>query len=429
MQVSVETSSGLERTLKVAVPAEEIEKQVASRLTEVARTARIKGFRPGKIPRKVVEKRYGGQVRQEVLSEVLQRSYAQALQQENLNPAGGPQIRTDQAGPGKDFEFTATFEVFPDIQLPKIEGLAVERPEVEITDADVDDMLERLRGQRATWEPVERASAEGDQVTVDFVGRIEGETFKGGEGRQIPVVLGEGTMLEDFETGLYGVNAGDEVTVPVSFPEDYRNEELAGKQAEFTVNVTAVAEHRLPEVDEDFARQFGIEDGSLEQLRSEVRENMQRELDERIRQKLKTQVLDRLVEHNPVELPRALVDQEIAALQQEAMRRMGLDDPAKAPPAETFREGAVRRVHVGLLINELISTQDIQLDRARVDAHIEDLAANYDQPEEIIKVYQSQPRLRNQVEMVVLEEQVTDWLVERGEVTAVPAEFKAFMEA
>ncbi|MCC5862218.1 MAG: trigger factor [Gammaproteobacteria bacterium] len=429
MQVSVEASSGLERTLKVAVPAQEIEQQVASRLSEVARTAKIKGFRPGKIPRKVVEKRYGGQVRQEVLSEVLQRSYAQAIQQENLNPAGGPRIQTEQASPGKDFEFTAIFEVFPEIRLEKVEGLAVERPEVAITDADVDDMLERLRAQRASWEPAERASAEGDQVTVDFVGRIEGEPFKGGEGRQIPVVLGEGSMLEDFEQGLYGRTAGEEATVPVTFPEDYRNEELAGKQAEFTVTVTAVAERRMPEIDEEFARQFGIEDGSLEALRSEVRENMQRELDERVRQKLKTQVLDELVKHNPVELPRALIDQEIAALQQETMRRMGVDDPAKAPPAETFRAGAVRRVHVGLLINELITAQNIQLDRSRVDAHIEDLAANYDQPEEIIKVYQSQPRLRNQVEMVVLEEQVTDWLVKRGAVTVTDAEFKAFMEA
>lgn len=428
MQVSVEASKGLERTMKIAVPAQEIESQVASRLAEVARTAKLKGFRPGKIPRKVVEKRYGGQVRQEVLSEVLQRSYAQALQQEKLTPAGGPKIQTDEVEAGKDFSFTATFEVFPEVRLAKTDGLAIERAEVEITEDDVDDMLVRLRQQRASWVPVERESADGDQVTVDFVGRVDGETFAGGEGKQIPIVLGQGSMLEDFEKGLYGVTAGAEVTVAVNFPADYRNEALAGKAAEFSVSVGEVAERTLPELDEAFAREFGIEDGDLDQLRTEVRENMQRELDERIRGTLKTQVLDRLVDANPVELPQALIDQEIRTLQQEAMRRMGVEDPAKAPEPEVFRDNAKRRVHVGLLINELISSQDIQLDAARVTAHIEDLAANYDQPEEIIKVYQSQPRLRSQVEMVVLEEQVTEWLVERGEVTAKPTDFKAFME-
>lgn len=428
MQVSVEASKGLERTMKIAVPAQEIESQVASRLAEVARTAKLKGFRPGKIPRKVVEKRYGGQVRQEVLSEVLQRSYAQALQQEKLTPAGGPRIQTDEVEVGKDFRFTATFEVFPEVRLAKTDGLAIERAEVEITDGDVDDMLVRLRQQRATWVAVTRESAEGDQVTVDFVGRVDGETFAGGEGKQVPVVLGQGSMLEDFEKGLYGVTAGAEVTVAVNFPADYRNEALAGKQAEFSVSVDEVAERTLPDLDEAFAREFGIEDGDLVQLRTEVRENMQRELDDRIRATLKTQVLDRLVDANPVELPQALIDQEVSALQQEAMRRMGVEDPAKAPAPEVFRDNAIRRVHVGLLINELISSQNIQLDAARVTAHIEDLAANYDQPEEIIKVYQSQPRLRSQVEMVVLEEQVTEWLVERGEVTAKPTDFKAFME-
>ncbi len=428
MQVSVEASKGLERTMKIEVPAQEIESQVASRLAEVARTAKLKGFRPGKIPRKVVEKRYGGQVRQEVLSEVLQRSYAEALQRENLNPAGGPRIQTDEVEAGKDFRFTATFEVFPEVRLAKTDGLAIERAEVEITEEDVDDMLVRLRKQRASWVPVERASAEGDQVTVDFTGRIDGETFAGGEGKQVPVVLGQGSMLEDFEKGLYGVMASTDVTVAVNFPADYRNEALAGKAAEFEVKVTEVAERTLPALDESFAQDFGIEDGDLTQLRTEVRENMQRELDERIRATLKTQVLDRLVEGNPVELPQALIDQEIRALQQEAMRRMGVEDPAKAPAPEVFRDNAIRRVHVGLLINELITSQNIQLDAARVTAHIEDLAANYDQPEEIVKVYQSQPRLRSQVEMVVLEEQVTEWLVERGEVTARPTDFKAFME-
>ncbi len=429
MQVSVEASKGLERTMKIAVPAQEIESQVASRLAEVARTAKLKGFRPGKIPRKVVEKRYGGQVRQEVLSEVLQRSYAQALQQEKLTPAGGPRIQTDEVEVGKDFSFTATFEVFPDVRLAKTDGLAIERAEVEITEDDVDDMLVRLRQQRATWVAVPRESADGDQVTVDFTGRIDGETFAGGEGKQVPVVLGQGSMLEDFEKGLYGVTAGTEVTVAVNFPADYRNEALAGKAAEFSVSVGEVAEHTMPQLDEAFAREFGIEDGDLAQLRTEVRENMQRELDERIRGTLKTQVLDRLVDANPVELPQALIEQEIRALQQEAMRRMGVEDPAKAPAPEVFRDNAIRRVHVGLLINELISSQNIQLDAARVTAHIEDLAANYDQPEEIIKVYQSQPRLRSQVEMVVLEEQVTEWLVERGAVTARPTDFKAFMKA
>ncbi len=428
MQVSVETTGSLERTMKVRVPAEQVEREVDARLKKVARTAKIKGFRPGKIPRKVVEKRYGGQVRQEVLSELLQKSYSEALQQEQLQPAGGPRIETDEAEAGKDFAYTAVFEVFPKIELAKVEGLAFERPTVEIQEEDVDEMLERLRTQRADWGPVERAAAEGDRVKVDFIGRIDGEPFEGGEGKDVPVVLGEGQMLGDFEQGIYGLKPGGSQTVPVTFPSDYRNESLAGKTAEFTVTAIAVEEKILPDVDEEFAKAFGIEDGSLETLRTEVRENMQRELDERIKAQLKRQALDQLVDQNPVELPDSLIQQEIQALQQEAMRRMGTEDPQQAPPADAFRDGARRRVAVGLLINALISRESIQVDPQRVMEQIESMAANYEQPEEVIRLYQSQPRLRSQIEMAVLEEQVTEWLVEHGEVADTPKVFRDFMD-
>jgi trigger factor len=428
MQVSVEATGKLERTMKVRVPADEIEKEVAQRLKRVASTAKIKGFRPGKIPAKVVASRYGGQVRQEVLSEMLQRSYQQAIQQESLAPAGGPRIEPDEVAEGQDFSYTAVFEVFPEIELRQVEGLEIERPQVEISDGDVEEMIQRLRVQNCTWEELDRAAEHGHRVVVDFTGVIDGKPFEGGDGEDVPVVIGEGAMLDDFERALEGVAAGEKKTVQVRFPEDYRNSELAGREAELRVEVKRVERQVLPEVDEEFATRFGIEDGSTDTLRAEVRENMDRELRERIRNQLKRTMLERLREANPVELPEALVQQEVRALMQESMRRLGVNDPKQLPPPEAYMDSARRRVSVGLVLNEVVRQQGIKVDPARVAARIEEVAAGYENPQEIIQLYRNQQGLRNEVEIAVLEEQVAEWLIERGKVTERQASFHEFMD-
>ena len=322
MEVTVESTGTLERRMRVELPLGPIEQQIDTRLISVGRTAKIKGFRPGKVPAKVVKRRYGKQVREEVLSEVLQRSYSQAVTQERLNPAGGPRIETED-GDGETFAFTATFEVMPEIKLKDLEKIKIETPEVSIGDKDIDDMLQNLRKQKATWEAVDRKSAEGDRVTIDFVGTLKGEEFPGGEGKNYPVVLGAGQMLPDFEKGLLGVKAEEETTVKVKFPKEYHAEDLAGKRADFAITVHRVEEEVLPELDDDFAASFNVTEGGLEQFVQDVRENMEREARQKTIADLREQVMNGLLETNPIEIPNALKHEEMHTLQREAMQRLG----------------------------------------------------------------------------------------------------------
>ncbi|HEX5418830.1 MAG TPA: trigger factor, partial [Gammaproteobacteria bacterium] len=292
MDISVENPGGLERRLTIRVPSAEIEREVDARLSRVGRTARLKGFRPGKIPAKVVRQHYGGQVRQEVLSDIIRSSYSKAIEQEGLNPAGGAQIEPLAAEVGEQFAFRATFDVFPEIDLAPLETTSIERPAVEVAEADVDAMIEKLREQRAEWQSVERPAEEGERVVVDFVGRIDGEAFEGGSGEEVPIVVGAGQVVEDFDKALYGVAAGDSKSAEVRFPSDYPSEALAGKTAVFDIDVRRVERKVLPEVDDEFAKQFAVADGGVEALRAEVRRNMQRELDERIKAETKRRTFD-----------------------------------------------------------------------------------------------------------------------------------------
>ena len=429
VDVSVEQAAGLERRLTIRVPSAEIEREVEARLQKVGRTARLKGFRPGKVPHKVVRKHYGAQVRQEVLSDVIRTSYSQAVQKTQLNPAGGPRIEplTGVAENGEDFSFRATFEVFPEIQLADLDKLEIARPRVEITDADVDAMLEKLREQRAEWRTAPRAAAKGDRVVVDFVGRIDGEAFSGGESKEVPIVVGSGQVLEDFDEALVGLSAGETKTATVEFPADYAREDLRGKQAEFEITAHRVEEKVLPEIDDEFAKAFGVEEGGVEKLRVEVRANMQRELDERLKVETKTRAFDALLAANEVETPRALVNEEIRQLQADAMRRLGIQDPAQAPGPEHFEEAARRRVAVGLLVQELIRAHGIELDRARAQRRVDELVAPYENPEEAARLYRTSRELMSQVEASVLEDQVVETLLERAKVTDEPRSFEEFM--
>lgn len=426
--VTVEATGTLTRRMRVELPAERVEKEIESRLKKVGRTARIKGFRPGKIPVKVVRQRYGGQIRQEVLAELMQKSYSDAVMQEKLTPAATPRIEPEQTDSGKDFAYVATFEVLPEINLKDLGKIEVEKPDVDITDADVDDMIENLRRQKSTFEAVDRAAAEGDRVIVDFDGLLAGEPIQGGQGREVPVILGLGQMLPDFEAALTGVQAGDDKSFKLKFPKDYQSEDLAGKKVEFTVHVHRVEEEKLPPLDDSLAELYGVDDGGLPQLKEDVLSNMRREADDKIRADIREQVMKGLLEHNPIEVPGSLVHQEMHSRQHEAMRRMGIEDHDQAPALENFRQGAERSIRLGLLLQQLIQDQNITLDSARTHRKVEEMCAGYERAEEMAASYLSNPQVMQQIEPLVLEEQAIEWLVEQGKVSTRKVGFGEYMK-
>jgi trigger factor len=427
MQVSVETTSALERRMEVSVPRERIEQAIDERLKRVGRTVKLKGFRPGKVPPKVVKQQFGAQVRQEVLSDLMQSSFAEAVTQEKLNPAAGPRIEPLSVGPDEDLKYRATFEIFPQIELQGVEGIAVTRPAAEVTEADVDAMVQNLREQRPKFDPVDRACREGDRVTMDFEGQIDGAAFEGSKGEDVAVLLGGGRMLKAFEAGITGLKAGERKSIEVPYPADYHNTALAGKVASFDVHVKKVDEKRLPDLDDEFCREYGVVEGGIEQLRSEVADNMRRELGENVRARLKQQLLDALLAANPTEVPKSLVDAQVREMQIEAARRMGAKDASQVPPPDPFVETARRRVALGLLVGELIKSRGLKIDRARVDTRLADLASSYPDPDAIIKAYRQNADALRQVENMVIEDQVVDLLLEHAKVTDQAATFKDVM--
>lgn len=418
MQVSVETTSGLERRMTVGIPADRIENEVNKRLQQTAKRARVDGFRPGKVPMSVIRKRFGASAHQEVIGEVIQSSFYEAIMQEKLNPAGAPSVEPKSMEAGKDFEYVATFEVYPEVTLAGFEAISVERPESEVTEADVDTMLETLRKQNTRFEAVERAAENGDQVTIDFVGKIDGEAFQGGTANGTTLVLGSGRMIPGFEEGLVGAKAGDSLTLNVTFPEDYQNLDLAGKAAEFETTVQAVAAPALPELNDEFFAQFGVNEGGLEGFRAEVRKNMERELRQAIKTKVKGQVMDGLLKTNTVEVPKALISNEIDRLREQAVQQFGgANIQASQLPAELFEEQAKRRVSLGLIVAEVVKQNDIKPDNDRVRAMVEELASAYQEPEQVINWYYQNEQQLGEIQSVVLEEQVVDTVLQKAQVT------------
>lgn len=427
MQVSVESTGALERRMEVHVPAERIEKAVDDRLQKMSRTVRLKGFRPGKVPVKVVRQQFGQQVRQEVLGDVVQSTFAEAVEQEKLAPAGGPRIEPISTDQGGDLKYRAIFEVFPQFELKGAEGMAITRPAAEVQTADIDAMIENLREQRATYSAVDRPADAKDRVTVDFAGTVDGQPFDGGKGENIAIMLGAGKMLADFEAGLYGVRGGEEKSIELVFPANYGAQELANKKATFAVTVKSVEGQQLPELNDEFSKTYGVEEGGIERLREEVAENMRRELGEAIRGRVKKQIMDTLVAENPLDLPRNLVDSQVRELQMDAGRRMGARDASQLPPAESFVETARRRVLLSLLINEIIRTANIQLDQSKVLARFQELSQQFPDAAQAMQTYRNNPQIQRQMEAGVLEDQVIDWLLERAKVEDKPASFKELM--
>ena len=428
--VSVESTQGLERRMTVEVPAERIEGEVDKRLQDMGRRAKIRGFRPGKAPLKVVRQQYGAQVREDVVTEVIRDSWIEAITEQKLRPVGTPRIENHSAPKGEPMSFTAVFEVFPEIELQGHEGIEVEKPVAEIGEQEVADMIEKLRTQRSHWHGVERPAADGDRVTIDFKGTIDGEEFRGGAGNDVQVTLGEGRMLPDFEGGLQGIAPGEERTVSVRFPDDYGSEEVAGKQAEFQVTCRKVEENHLPEVDDLFAESFGVEEGGIAKFRQEVEQNMHAELARVVRDQLKRQVLDKLVAAHEFEVPAALIEQEIEALRRDMARRMNPNaepDQAELPPREPFEAPARFRVALGLLIGEIVRANEIRVDADKVEQRLREIGENFGDPEAVARVYRANRDLMSQVETAVLEEQVVDWLLERAKVTEKPVGFNELM--
>jgi trigger factor len=424
MQVSVSATSGLERRVEVAVPAASVATAVEQRLKEISRTARLKGFRPGKAPLPVVRKQFGEQVRAEVVGDLMRSSLAEALSREKLTPAAGPRIEPIAIAPGSDLKYAATFEVMPEIQVKSPAAIAVERPSATVEEGDIDAMLESMRRQRPVFTAVDRPARETDRVTVDYTGRIGGETFEGGDGKDVEIIIGSRQSRPELEEGLKGAAAGESRSITVTFPAELSNKALAGNTAEFALTVKSVQEQSLPALDEEFCRSFGVEDGGVEALRSEVRKSMERELADVIRNRVRTQILDALYAENPIDLPRALVEEQVQQLQVDAARRMGVREASKVPPRAPFEAPARKRVALGLLMGQIVKAEGIPVDRQRVQVRIEELAASHPNPEEARRAYQHNPEALRQIESMVLEDQVIDWILERAKVKEVPMTFK-----
>lgn len=419
MQVSVETTEGLERKLTIAIPGDRVDTAVNARLQEAAQTIRLNGFRQGKVPLKVVKNKFGKGVRQEVVGELMNQTYFEAIAQESLKPAGQPRIEPTSMDEGKDVEFVAVFEVYPEIELPDFAAIKAERLVAEVSDDDIDEMIETLRKQRQTWVPVERAAADGDMVNIDYVGKKEGEEFQGGKAAGQNLVLGSERMIPGFEDGVIGKSAGEDFTLQLKFPDDYHSEELAGAEVEFELTLNTVSEQSLPEVNEDFFKSFGVEEGGMEAFREEVSNNMQREMKTASRNKLKTTLMDALISDLEVAIPAALMSNEIHQLKHQTVQQMGGGqgfDPHSVPD-DLFREQAKRRVTLGLILGEVISQQSIQADADKVRDAVEEIAATYESPEEVVKWYYSNEEQLQGIESSVIEDQVFDYIIEQAQVS------------
>jgi len=421
MQVSIESTSNLERRISIAVPADTLSSKVDQKLAEVAKTARINGFRKGKVPLKVVRKQYGAAINQEVAGDLINSSYIEALQQESVRPAGQPQIEVTTLEQGKDFEYVATVEVYPEIALADLSGFDVTRLTAEINDADVDAMIEKLREQQSSFAEAKRAAANGDQVTIDFVGTKDGEEFDGGKSDGHKLVLGSNSMIPGFESGIEGMKAGEEKVLALSFPEDYQVEDLKGAAVEFKITLHKVEEKSLPVVDAEFMKKYNAD--NEEKFKADIRENMTRELARTTQSKVKTAVMDQLLEKHELELPTALVTAEIGTLREQMMQQFGgmqqnkdLDLKSLLPD-DMFKEQAEKRVALGLLIGEVVKANEIKADADRVRSFIEEAAGSYESPEEVVNYYYQNEQLLASVESAVLEEMVVEHIIEKTTVT------------
>jgi trigger factor len=433
MQVSLETTSGLERRLTVGIPAVQIETEVEKRLKDAAVNVRINGFRKGKVPMSVVKQRFGGGIRQEVVGDVINKSFYAAVQKENVKPAGQPSIQPKQIAIGKDLEYIATFEVYPTVTLSDLSAFEITRYNAAVTDADIGTMIEVLRKQQGTWSLVDRAAAEGDQVNINFVGTKDGVEFAGGKADNQNLVLGSKSMIPGFEEGIVGLSAGAEKTLNLVFPSDYKAEELKGAAVRFDVTVNTVSSSQLPELNQDFFIKFGVEDGGEQQFREDVKSNMERELSNALKLKVKTQIMDALIASHATELPKALVASEISVLRDQMMQRFGGQaqsfDVKSLLPDTMFQDEAQRRVTLGLIVGEIINVTHLKPDAKRVQLMIQEVASTYQEPREVVEYYNSNRDLLTGVESAVLEDQVVDHILATAKVVDQASTYDEIIKA
>lgn len=416
MQVSVESTGNIERKLSIVIPAERVDGEVDTRLKSLRGRVKIDGFRPGKVPLSVVSQQYGDSVYQEVVGELFQSTFYEAAEQEKLKVAGMPQIDATTLEPGKDLEYTATFDIYPQFKIGDVSKMEVKRPAVKIMAADVDEMIETLRKQQQEWKEVKRAAKDGDLLVIDFEGTIDGETFDGGSSTDFSVELGAGRMLKDFEKALIGMKASTTKDADVTFPEEYPAENLKGKTAKFALSVKTVSQSVLPKVDKAFIEKFGIEDGTSKSFKAEIKSNMERELEQRIKSRVKQSVMEGLHDLHEIDLPSALVKDEIKQVRNEmAQNSQGAD--LSTLPDDMFEEQAARRVKLGLIVGEVITVNKLEKDQAKVDEMLESLAASYEDPQALIEYYRTNQQAMQTIEASVMEEMIVDWVVEKAKIT------------
>ena len=399
--------------MTVMVPADKIESAIVQRLNSLKGRVKIDGFRPGKVPLNVIRQRYGGQVRQEVMADEMQASYREAVLQEKLRPASSPAIEPTQIEKGKDLTFIASFDVYPEIQLCDFTKLEIDVPESEVADQDIDDTIEKMRKQRIEWEVVDGAAENGQRITIDFVGKLDGEEFDGGKASDFPLVLGDGGMIAGFEEQLVGLKVGDEKSFAVTFPKDYGNDKLAGQEVTFDVTVKKVEQGSLPTVDEEFIKSFGIEDGAIDTLKAEIRKSLEAELQQQINTKSKQSVMQCLVDNNEIILPESMVAQEIDALRKQALENFKMEKESELPDS-LFEEEAKRRVKLGLIIGEIVNEQKLQVDAQLVEQRIAQMASQYAEQDQVIQYYRSNTQARASIESLVMEDQVVEWILSQA---------------
>jgi trigger factor len=427
LKINVNDKTGLKKEIRISVPFSAIEEKRTNRFIQIAKTAKLPGFRPGKVPDKVIHQQYGGKVIQEVLSDFLDSTYIESIREKNLKPAGPPEVKIDEYIEGKDFTYTATIEVYPEFELRGLDKISVEKPKVVISQKEINAMIENLQKQRGTWNPVERPSEKEDQLIVDFEGKIDGEVFEGGVAQDFVMTLGNGQMLPEFDDALLNVKANEDKEIQLTFPDNYHKEELAKKKAVFSVSVKEVKALEVAEIDETFVRSFGVESGDAKDLIDEVKASMEKELEAKINDEIKKNLMTYLRENNSIEIPEVMVHQEAHALQKDWMSQSGIEKAEEAPELKNFENIAKERVQLGLLVNELVKVQEIKVDQDRVKTKLEEITNRYPNPEEIRKMYEETPQLMDQIKSAVIEDLVIEWLIERTDFQDKAVEFKELM--
>ena len=424
LKIKVNSKKGLVRDIHISVPSNVIEEKRNTRFAKLSKTAKLPGFRPGKVPEKVIRRQYADQVLQEVLSDVLETTYMESIQEKNLRPAGPPKVALDQYVKDKDFSYTATIEIYPEFDLKGLDAIKVDKPHADITQKDINAMIDNLQNQKGTWEKVDRSSKGGDQLLIDFEGTIDGVAFDGGTAKDFEMQLGNGQMLPEFDESLLGVKSEEIKTIELTFPDNYHKKELVGKQALFTVDVKEVRELKPAEINQKFVQSFGIKSGDQKELMDEVKSSMSKELEARINNEIRQNLMKFLKDKNAIEIPEVMIHQEAHAMQKDWMNRSGIEDPKEAPPLDDFNEIAKDRVHLGLLVGELVQSKEIKLDPDKVKTKLDELSKTYPNPEEIRKMYEQSSQLMDQLKSLVMEDQVIDWLIERTEFQKKEMEFK-----